>query len=637
MRRLLALALLLAWPASAQYARNVTTETVNVDGSSSSSSSVPTPTVADDGKVLAVDSSGAYVLTAVSGTGTVTSVTLTVPSIFSVTGSPITTAGTFAIALANQNANLVFAGPVSGGAAAPAFRALVALDLGNFTLSPSLRMLTLQDATGDTTPLTVRASSGAGAAPIIQWQASDNSPLGNIAHDGSIVANVTGNVTGNVSGSSGSTTGNAATASALATDPTACTAGDFVTDVAADGTLTCDTPAGGGGITNAAGANVIPKSDGTNLVASNITDDGTNISFAVSPLSPGAGANSWRAGSGAVAAGDNAVAIGYQASAANGQGVAIGYQSSAVGPGGVALGDRAVSSANSGVAIGLTARAGQGGVAVGYNAQAVATGGDGAGMAIGDSSLANGLVGIVIGAGASAAGKHGVVMGYQAALTGHNQLVIGGADATYSRIADVYIGDGVTNAVPLSTTYHATGGSGTNVAGAPLIWASGAGTGTANASYSGVKGDALGGSSGATANPTVYRAIFNLSGKALTSGAASSLFDVPLPASPSSSGGQIMYTIRATDGTAEQVTTGLVKWVVRRTGAGPTYASTVTPETEVTSASSGTLTTAWAFVAGTNKVTMQVTPTVGTITPTLIELVTEVHSQGRTDIVPLPF
>ncbi len=35
MRRLLALALLLAWPASAQYARNVTAETVNVDGSSS--------------------------------------------------------------------------------------------------------------------------------------------------------------------------------------------------------------------------------------------------------------------------------------------------------------------------------------------------------------------------------------------------------------------------------------------------------------------------------------------------------------------------------------------------------------------------------------------------------------------------
>lgn len=37
---------------------------------------------------------------------------------------------------------------------------------------------------------------------------------------------------------------------------------------------------GGGGITNAAGANVVPKSDGTNLVASRITDDGSVITLA---------------------------------------------------------------------------------------------------------------------------------------------------------------------------------------------------------------------------------------------------------------------------------------------------------------------------------------------------------------------
>ena len=64
-----------------------------------------------------------------SGTGTVTSAALTVPSIFSVSGSPITTAGTFAVTLANQSANQVWAGPTGGGAAAPAFRSLVAADI----------------------------------------------------------------------------------------------------------------------------------------------------------------------------------------------------------------------------------------------------------------------------------------------------------------------------------------------------------------------------------------------------------------------------------------------------------------------------------------------------------------------------
>lgn len=41
-------------------------------------------------------------------------------------------------------------------------------------------------------------------------------------------------------------------------------------------TVVGDTPAGGG-VTNSAGANVLTKSDGTNLVASRITDDGDDI------------------------------------------------------------------------------------------------------------------------------------------------------------------------------------------------------------------------------------------------------------------------------------------------------------------------------------------------------------------------
>lgn len=63
------------------------------------------------------------------GTGTVTSVALTVPSFLSVAGSPITTSGTLAVTLTNETANFIFAGPTSGGAATPTFRAQVFADL----------------------------------------------------------------------------------------------------------------------------------------------------------------------------------------------------------------------------------------------------------------------------------------------------------------------------------------------------------------------------------------------------------------------------------------------------------------------------------------------------------------------------
>jgi hypothetical protein len=67
--------------------------------------------------------------TAFTPGGTVTSVALTVPAEFSVSGSPVTSSGTLAVTKANESANTVWAGPTSGGAAAPTFRALVAADL----------------------------------------------------------------------------------------------------------------------------------------------------------------------------------------------------------------------------------------------------------------------------------------------------------------------------------------------------------------------------------------------------------------------------------------------------------------------------------------------------------------------------
>jgi hypothetical protein len=65
----------------------------------------------------------------VPGGGTVTSVAMSMPSEFAVSGSPITSNGSFAVSLVNQTANTVWAGPSSGGAASPTFRTLVAADI----------------------------------------------------------------------------------------------------------------------------------------------------------------------------------------------------------------------------------------------------------------------------------------------------------------------------------------------------------------------------------------------------------------------------------------------------------------------------------------------------------------------------
>jgi hypothetical protein len=70
-----------------------------------------------------------------TGNGTVTSVALSLPGIFSLSGSPVTAAGTITAALAAQAANAVWAGPTTGADAAPTFRALTATDIPGLPVS----------------------------------------------------------------------------------------------------------------------------------------------------------------------------------------------------------------------------------------------------------------------------------------------------------------------------------------------------------------------------------------------------------------------------------------------------------------------------------------------------------------------
>jgi len=150
------------------------------------------------GKTLTI-ASGASIVAANGSTltgfgGSVTSVALSLPSIFSVSGSPVTESGTLTGTLATQSANRVFAGPLSGADAAPTFRALVAADMPNLssTYQPLATPLTslsgLADAAG------VLKNNGSGTlsyqATSSGAQASNDGKLVEYGSGGSISATI---------------------------------------------------------------------------------------------------------------------------------------------------------------------------------------------------------------------------------------------------------------------------------------------------------------------------------------------------------------------------------------------------------------------------------------------------------------
>lgn len=72
------------------------------------------------------------------GGGTLSSISLVMPSaIFDISPGTLTADGTFTVTFDTQTANTLFAGPTSGGAATPTFRALVAADLPSAVLLSS--------------------------------------------------------------------------------------------------------------------------------------------------------------------------------------------------------------------------------------------------------------------------------------------------------------------------------------------------------------------------------------------------------------------------------------------------------------------------------------------------------------------
>ena len=108
------------------------TFTGSVAMAGASSVTVPTVTPSNDSSTKAA--STAFVQSAIAGfgPGTVTSVGLSLPNIFTVTNSPVTSSGTLTATFASQTQNTVFAAP-NGSSGTPTFRALVAADIPTLT------------------------------------------------------------------------------------------------------------------------------------------------------------------------------------------------------------------------------------------------------------------------------------------------------------------------------------------------------------------------------------------------------------------------------------------------------------------------------------------------------------------------
>jgi hypothetical protein len=96
------------------------------------------------GAVLRSNGAGAPTWEIVPGTGTVSSVGLSLPlSVFNVYNSPVTSTGTLIGDFIDQQANRIFAGPSTGANAVPTFRTLVNADLQHSTTTVGTTTLTL--------------------------------------------------------------------------------------------------------------------------------------------------------------------------------------------------------------------------------------------------------------------------------------------------------------------------------------------------------------------------------------------------------------------------------------------------------------------------------------------------------------
>jgi hypothetical protein len=137
------------------------------------------------------------------GGGTLTSVGLSLPNIFTVTNSPVTSSGTLTGTLASEMANTFFAAP-NGSSGVPSFRPIAAADLPSSLTSPAFS--SISSGTNANTLLVSGSLAPSGGGTIVATSVPGSGVAGNIT---GYAANVTGTVA-IANGGTGATTASGA-------------------------------------------------------------------------------------------------------------------------------------------------------------------------------------------------------------------------------------------------------------------------------------------------------------------------------------------------------------------------------------------------------------------------------------------